>query len=211
MSNRLFILPVVAASPDALIGLAWATGAAHRFEDSIAWARKALAIDADLPAAYGILGDADVELGRYEDAEKNYQRMLDLRPDMGSYSRAAQLLYLQGNAMRAMSLMRQAIRAGGSNPEHTAWCVAALARMLCREGVAPSALQLVETSLRQAPDNVLLLAAAGHARMACGDDAGAIAAYERAIARLGAPFGNKRRVLSSHSDDKFNPVLRRFL
>ena len=171
------------ANADALVGLAWATGASHRFEDSIAWARKALAIDAELPAAYGILGDADVELGRYEDAERNYQRMLDLRPDMGSYSRAAHLLYLQGNATRGIALMRQAIRAGGANPEHTAWCIAQLAGMLCREGAAPSALQLVEASLRHAPENVLLLAASGHARMACGDDAGAIAAYERAIAR----------------------------
>jgi tetratricopeptide (TPR) repeat protein len=171
------------SNPDSVVGLAWAAGASHHFEDSITWAGLALKIDPNLPAAYGILGDAAIEHGRYEEASGHYQKMLDLRPDMGSYSRAAHLLYLQGNAPRAMALMRQAIRAGGNHPEHTAWCVSALATMLCHEGAAPAAKKLVEDALKQAPANAHLLAAAGRARMAMGDDTGAIAAYEQSLAR----------------------------
>jgi tetratricopeptide (TPR) repeat protein len=165
----------------ALAGLAWAAGACHRFDDSVAWARLALAKDPDLPAAHGIIGDAAVELGRYAEAEKHYQRMLDLRPDMGSYSRAAHLLYLQGNSSRALALMRQALRAGGENPEHTAWCVAELASMLCREGAAPAARQLIESYLPRSPENPVLLAAAGQAHAALGDQVNAIARYEHSV------------------------------
>jgi tetratricopeptide (TPR) repeat protein len=168
---------------DALAGLAWAAGACHRFDDSVAWAALALKADPDLPAAHGILGDAAVELGRHAEAERHYQRMLDLRPDLGSYSRAAHLLYLQGNATRALALMRQALRAGGENPEHTAWCVAQLAAMLCREGAARAAHQLVATLLARAPNNPLLLAASGQTHAALGDTDAALAAYEESRKR----------------------------
>lgn len=167
--------------PSALVGLAWSTGARHRFEDSVAWATLALKQDPELAVAHGLLGDAAVELGNYAEASRHYQRMLDLKPDMGSYSRAAHLLYLQGNVARATALMRQAIRAGGSSPEHTAWCVAELSSMFCREGATLPARQLAEDALQRAPRNPTLLAAVGQARMAAGDDAGAIAAYEQSV------------------------------
>ena len=41
--------------------------------------------------AYGLLGDAAVEMGDYEAAFKHYQKMLDIRPDLSSYSRGAHL------------------------------------------------------------------------------------------------------------------------
>ncbi len=167
----------------ALAGLAWAAGACHRFDDSIAWARLALAQDPDLPAAHGILGDAALELGRYAEAETHYQRMLDLKPDMGSYSRAAHLLSTQGNPKRAITLMRQALRAGGETAEHTAWCAAALAQLLCQEGAAPAALALISEQLPRAPQNPLLLSALGQAHAMLGDYPAAISTYENAAAR----------------------------
>jgi tetratricopeptide (TPR) repeat protein len=167
---------------DALAGLAWAAAACHRFDNASTWARLGLQADPDLAAAHAILGDAALELGDYERAQHHYQRLLDLRPDMGAYSRAAHLLYIQGNAPRALALMRQALRAGGENPEHTAWSTAALASMLCREGAAPSAQQLVQRQLQHSPNNPLLLAADAQTRSALGDETGAITSYEKSAA-----------------------------
>src|ERR1700759_3291190 len=43
------------SNASSLIGLAWAAGAAHRFDDSVAWASLAVKSDPNIAAAYGIL------------------------------------------------------------------------------------------------------------------------------------------------------------
>ena len=53
-------------------------------------------------AAYGLLGDAALELGDYDLAAEHYQRMLDLRPDIAAYSRSAHLLFVTGDVRRAI-------------------------------------------------------------------------------------------------------------
>jgi tetratricopeptide (TPR) repeat protein len=166
----------------ALAGLAWASGACHHFEESIIWARLALKADPEMPAAYGILGDAAVELERYEEAAVHYQKMLDLRPDLGAYARAAHLLYLEGNVTRAMILMRKAIDAGAGDPEQAAWVVAELGMMQAREGASTAAVRLIDAWLEKLPENPTLLAASGHAHMTANEDAAAIAALQRAAA-----------------------------
>ncbi|MBI3886358.1 MAG: tetratricopeptide repeat protein [Opitutae bacterium] len=170
------------ANTRAFIGLAWAAGASHRFADSIHAAEQALKLDPDLPDAYGIRGDAAVEIGDYAAAARDYEKMLDLRPGLSSYSRAGHLAYLLGQPQAGMGLMRQAIKAGGNVPEHTAWCVAELAAMMCNEGAGFLAQKLVESALARTPDNLALLAAAARARVETRDHAGAIAALEKANA-----------------------------
>lgn len=168
--------------PTSLMGLAWAAGAAHHFDDSVAWALLALKTDPELPAAYGIIGDAAVERGRYEEAALNYQRMLDLKPDLGSYSRAAHLLYLQGDTTEALSLIRQALAAGGGEPARSAWCAAELSMMLRYTGDLAGSVEAVDVWLKHAPDNLVLLNASGQAHLATGDEAAAIVALEHAAA-----------------------------
>jgi cytochrome c-type biogenesis protein CcmH/NrfG len=102
---------------DAMAGLAWVHGGRHQFSESIEWARKAIALDGRNSAAYGILGDAQVERGEYDAAFVSYQKMLDIRPDIASYSRGAHLLFLTGDARKGMWLMAKAVRAGGPYAE----------------------------------------------------------------------------------------------
>jgi tetratricopeptide (TPR) repeat protein len=175
-------LQLDSSNVQALVGLAWATGASHHFDESIVWARLAIKADPENPTAYAILGDAAVELGQFEEASQQYQKMLDLRPDTGAYRRAARLLYLQGNVPRAMHLIRKAIDAGAGDTEPTAAAVAELAMMQCREGASPAAVRLIDPWLAKMPENPALLAASGQAHMAANEDAAAIAALERAVA-----------------------------
>ena len=167
---------------EALIGLAWVSGARHEFEQSIAWARQAVAIEPQHHTAYGLLGDAALEMGDYDDALKHYQKMLDIRPDLASYSRGAYVLFVTGDSRRAMLLMHKAIAAGAPYAENTAWCRAQLALMLWATGALLPAEQLLHTALAEAPQNYHVLAVMGKIKAAQQDFEAAIDYYKRASA-----------------------------
>ena len=114
-------------SSGAMSGMAWVTGGRHVFDESTRWAEKAIEVDPGNAAAVGILGDAEVELGDYDQAFEHYQTMMDLRPDLSSWSRGAHLLWLTGDKTNAIWLMERAIKAGAPFAENTAWCRAKLA------------------------------------------------------------------------------------
>ena len=131
-----------------MIGLAWVHGALHQFETSIQWAQKSLSMDSDISEAYGLLGDAALEMGDYDAAFEHYQKMLDIRPDLSSYSRAGHLLFVTGDIQGAIGLMQKAIAAGAPFAENTAWCRAELANMLWSKGDLPMAEQVIHTGLK---------------------------------------------------------------
>ena len=150
----------------AMIGMAWVHGALHQFEASIQWANKAIASDPEASDAYGLLGDAAVERGDYDAAFGHYQKMLDIRPDLASYSRGAHLLFVTGDLQSAITLMRKAIAAGAPFAENTAWCRAELARMLLRQGALQEAERVIRSGLEQTPHNYQLLAVMGQIQAA---------------------------------------------
>jgi tetratricopeptide (TPR) repeat protein len=173
-------LEIAPNNTPAMTGLAWVHGSRHEFERSIEWAKKALAADPNSQDAYGLLGDADVEMGNYEAAFKHYQRMLDIRPDLSSYSRGAHLLFLTGDARKAIWLMEKAVAAGAAHAENTAWCRAQLALMLWHTGALIAAEQTAEAGLALAPDNYHLLAAMGRIKAARQDYEAAVGYYTKA-------------------------------
>ena len=171
-----------AADVSATVGLARVHGARHEFEKSIEWARRAIELDARNAGAHGLLGDAALELGDYEAATEHYQQMLDLRPDISSYSRSAHLLFVTGDARRAAWLMDRAIKAGAGYAENIAWCRAQLALMHLGTGNLLAAEQVVEQAMSLTPANYHVLFAQGRVRAARKDYAGAIDSYRRASA-----------------------------
>ena len=68
-------------------------------------------------------GDALIEMGDYDAAADAYQKMVELRPDLASYNRAAHYRFLFGDTSGAIRIMKQAIEAGSSSPENVAWCM----------------------------------------------------------------------------------------
>lgn len=166
----------------ALIGMAWVNGVRHEFEASIDWARKALAANPRSAAAHGLIGDAAVELGNYELAFEEYQKMLDERLDMMSYSRSAHLLQLTGDTRKSAWLMRKAIAAGSPYGENVAWCRAQLALLLFAEGAYLPAHQVLEEGMAASPNDYRLLAAMGKVKAAMGETQAAIEFYRRSVA-----------------------------
>ena len=174
-------LTVDPESVPALDGMAWVTSDRHEFEKSKAWASKALTLDPNSQDAYGLLGDADQELGDYSAAYTHYQTMLNLRPDLASYSRGGHLLWLTGDFRKGVSLMDKAIDAGGPYAESTGWCRAQLGLMLWSEGHEAAAEQTLRDALTTTPRDYRVLMALGRVLAGKGDYQNAIDCYQKAI------------------------------
>lgn len=168
-------------SVDAMSGMAWVTGGQHLFDQSVAWAKRALVIDPRHAPSHGIVGDAALELGDYEQAFDEYQKMMDLRPDLSSWSRGSYLLWLTGDHRKGVWLMEKAIKSGAPFAENTAWCRAKLALMLFHEGAYLPAAQVLQPALEKGTRNAHVLLAAGRVAAAQGDVEGAMSYYERVL------------------------------
>lgn len=166
----------------ALIGMTWVTSDRHEFEQSKAWAGRALALDPRNNDAYGLIGDADQELGDYDAAYAHYQAMLNIRPDLASYSRGGHLLWLTGESRKGIWLMDKAVDAGGPYAETTGWCRAQLGLMLYSEGRQAAAEQTLRDALLTTPHNYRVLMALGRVEAGRGDYADAIDCYQKAVA-----------------------------
>jgi len=104
--------------------LAFVFASRHDFEQAATRAAGALELDPADGDAYGVLGDALLELGKYEAAEATYARMMEVKRDLASYSRRSGLKNLQGDAYGSMADLRRAIQAGradGQPRESIAW------------------------------------------------------------------------------------------
>jgi tetratricopeptide (TPR) repeat protein len=168
----------------------------HRFGEALEVARRAVEQQPRDYEAYGALTDALVELGRYDEARKSVQAMLDLRPYTASYARASYLRSLYGNTEGAIEAMRLAVQsANPGNPENVAWCYVHLGDELMNAGRRDEAEKEYDRALFAFPDYYLALAAKARARVAAGDLEGAVGFYARSLERVPSPevaaeFGN---------------------
>ncbi|MBK8039195.1 MAG: tetratricopeptide repeat protein [Verrucomicrobiaceae bacterium] len=154
---------------EAILGLAWVSSSRHQFAKACDYAREALAIHPKLQGAYSLLADAAVELGDYEAAFQHCQTALDLGPNLTTYSRAAHLLWLTGDPHEAQVLMHKAIKAGGTRPEHTAWCRVELAQMHLHAGDLGQAEQQAILAFNAVPRHPRMLITMGRIKAAQQD------------------------------------------
>jgi len=91
----------------------------HRFKESEALARL-LVEQRGLSFDYGLLGDALMEQGKLGDAVEAYQRMMNLKPDLRAYARAAHMRWLKGDLEGAIEAMQLAVSAP-ADAESGAW------------------------------------------------------------------------------------------
>ncbi len=163
---------------ESLMVAAWVRLARHDFHGSVALARQSLRANAYHSETYGILGDAELELGDYQGATRDYQRMVDLKPGLASYNRASHVHWLYADAPGALRIMRLAITAGASFAENVAWCQAQLGDDYFALGSPLAAEQAYRVALRTFPRDIYALA--GLARLYAGQGR-----YDRAVALYG--------------------------
>jgi tetratricopeptide (TPR) repeat protein len=94
----------------------------HRFRDAIRTAERALQTRRDDAWLQGVLGDAHLELGDYEQAFAAFEAMGRRRPDAAAYARASYARELQGDPGGAIERMNMALEATSArDPESLAW------------------------------------------------------------------------------------------
>ena len=93
----------------------------HQFADAKKLAEEARALNPDNAFVYGILVDANVELGNYAEAVEVSDKMQALKPSLESYSRASYLREIYGDNNGAIEAMKLAVKAGLPGSEPQSW------------------------------------------------------------------------------------------
>jgi tetratricopeptide (TPR) repeat protein len=115
--------------PNAVLGLGSLTLIRHEFREALRLGSRAKRLLPGSARPYGVMGDALVELGRYEEAFAAFDRMVSLRPNLASYARVAYARELTGDLEGALEAMRLAHEAAGGEPEPTAWSLVELSKL----------------------------------------------------------------------------------
>ncbi len=170
----------------ALTGQAALAAARHRFGRSLQLARQAQRINEYDSVSLGVMVDALVELGRYGEAFRELQRMVDLKPGVPSYSRVSYSYELRGDLRGAHYAMRQALKVAYSTDDK-AFALFQLGELAWNQGDLSQAARRYRQGLTLAPSWVPNLYGLAKTAAARGDDAKAVARYERVIERLPQP------------------------
>lgn len=172
---------------DALVGKGMLALALHDFRGGLEWAEQARAVNPLRPDILGIMTDAHVELGQYEEAVTVLQAMMDMRPNLASYSRTAYVRELYGDVDGAIEAMQLAAEMGVPGDEPTLWTTVQLGNLYFNRGDLVMAEQSYQAALSYSPNYVYALAGMARVWAAQGRVEDAIAQYREVLARLPLP------------------------
>ncbi len=140
--------------------------AEHRFAEAEKIARDLIA-QREFVFDYALLGDVLMEQGKMTEAVGAYQKMVDLKPCLQTYSRVAHMRWLKGDLAGAMEIMRLAVASGSPRePEATAWACSRLALYQLQAGALPEAEGSAALALQFAPKYAPALLAQGRILLA---------------------------------------------
>jgi tetratricopeptide (TPR) repeat protein len=114
---------------------AWVRLGRHEFAAAEALMRTYTKANPDDPDGWGLLGDADMELGKSEPARAAYQRMMELKPGPAAYVRAAYWRERDGDVAGALELQNLALTSTAlRETEQRAWILVHIAALHERAG-----------------------------------------------------------------------------
>lgn len=152
----------------ALTGQAALAASRHDFSAALKLARASQRINSYSAANQGVLVDALVELGQYDKAEVELQRMVDLKPSVPAFTRVSYFRELHGDVEGARSALEQA-DAFASRTTDKAFIARYLGELAFSAGNLTLALKHFDQGLTLAPNHAALLAGRAKARVAAGD------------------------------------------
>ena len=152
----------------------------HLFAEAAESSWRLIRIDGADSWNWGTLGDALIEMGQYDAAADAYQKMIELRPDLASYNRAAHYRFLSNDMPGAIEIIKRAIEAGSASRENVAWCLVDLGNLYFKSGRTSLAKQSFTDALRTFPNYHPAYAGIGKTLADMGDNRGAIENYRRA-------------------------------
>jgi len=159
----------------------------HRFREALALGRQARSISPTTARNYGVIGDALVELGRYPEAFRAFDRFAELRPGLAAYARVSHARELIGDIPGAIAAMKLAVDAGTGQGEAEAWTRVQLGKIYWSVGRLSTAASEYRAALRVFPGYPYALDALARVEAARGRLARAIALEQRATALIPLP------------------------
>jgi pentatricopeptide repeat protein len=180
-------LAIAPRDPGALTQRAVLELARHDFRAGLADAQRAHSVAPLVTLPYGPMVDGLVELGRYGEAHRVLQQMVDLKPDLGAYARVSYFRELHGNLAGALSAMQRAVSAGGEEPENVAYVQTLLGHLYLAENAVPAARHAYLEALNSLPGYPAALAGLARVDIARGHLAPAIRRLRGVVARLPLP------------------------
>jgi tetratricopeptide (TPR) repeat protein len=159
----------------------------HDFKAGLRDALRARELAPAVVAPFGAVVDALVELGRYPQAERALQEMVDRKPNLAAYARVSYFRELHGDLDGALDAMRAAVSAGGAVPEQDAYVRALLGGLELQKGRVAAAVREYREALAAVPGYAPAEAGLAQADVARGRLAPAIARLQRVVDRLPLP------------------------
>lgn len=170
------------ANVTAILGEGVLALARHDFSDALALGRRAERLDPYDADVYGVIGDALLELGRYDEAFDTFQTMVDTKPELASYARVSYARELLGDVRGAIEAMQRAFDAAGT-PSDRAWAAFQLGELELNRGAVTEAAAWYRRGVDLDPDFVPNSAGLGKVAWAEGDVDLAIERYADVVAR----------------------------
>jgi len=169
-----------ASGPDAMLLRAHALQSLHHFAEAESAALELVRLR-ERPFDYGVLGDVLIDQGKVREGAAAYQKMVDLRPDLQSYARAAHVRWLTGDLAGAIELMKLATAASSPNdPDAAAWVYTRLALYQLQHGTTKQALESCDTALSMQSDYAPAMLARGRTLLAMNRRTDALVELRRA-------------------------------
>lgn len=156
----------------------------HNFHKTIQYARKAIELKPEKSIPYGVLGDAYIELGMYDEAERAYLTASMIAPGFFSGARIAQIKDLKGDTKGAIELMSNSIQLAsgqGLPAENIAWAKVMLGSFYFKTGDLEKAEKSYEEALQSFNKHYLAMEHLAEVYAAKGNYEKAAALYERAL------------------------------
>jgi tetratricopeptide (TPR) repeat protein len=171
----------------ATLGLGSLALSRHRFGEALVLGRRALALSPSTAAGYGVVGDALVELGRYDEAFRSFDELARRKPGLAAYARVSYARELRGDWSGALGAMRLAATAAIGRAEPTAWTHTQIGKLYWSRGRLATAAHEYEMALRALPGYANALDALAQVEAARGHLRGAIALERHAADRIPLP------------------------
>lgn len=156
----------------------------HEFQQALQAGTEGQQLFPQNAGIYGVMIDANVELGHYDEAVRLSDIMVGIRPDLRSYSRISYLREIHGDPDGAIEAMNLAVDAAMPGYEQSAWCRLTLAQLYERYGKLPEAKMHYTITLQERPDYPFAIAGLASISAKEGKLDTALAQLDRAIALI---------------------------
>jgi tetratricopeptide (TPR) repeat protein len=169
----------------AMLGMGALANSRHEFAAAKDWGLRAVAAEPRSAEVHGVLADALTQLGDDAGAMDAVQKMLDLKPNVASFTRASYYFEMHGRADDARMALDRALTAAGASDE-IAFCRYYLGELAFNSGDVDEADRQYAQGLQITQDQSLLQ---GQAKIhaARGDLDRALDGYRKLVARAPLP------------------------